>query len=85
MCGYARVDDVYSSQDKSLLSGVVAQRWGFDGLLQSDFGVAHSTVASAQAGMNLEMQAGGWYSSARIKAALNCGALSSGRDGVCDT
>lgn len=47
MCGYARVNDVYSCQDKSLLSGVVAQRWGFDGLLQSDFGAAHSTVASA--------------------------------------
>jgi beta-glucosidase len=76
MCGYAQVNGQYSCQDASLLTGVVAQRWGFDGLLQSDFGAAHSTVGSAQAGMNLEMQTGGHYNPAKIESALQAGALS---------
>jgi beta-glucosidase len=76
MCGYALVNGQYSCQDKSLLTGVVAQRWGFDGLLQSDFGAAHSTVGSADAGMNLEMQTGGYYGTANIEQALKTGALS---------
>jgi beta-glucosidase len=78
MCGYALVNGEYSCQDASLLAGVVAQRWGFDGLLQSDFGAARSTVGSAQAGMNLEMQTGGHYSAANIKQALGNGTLSIG-------
>ena len=75
-CSYALVNGQYSCQDTSLLTGVVARRWGFDGLLQSDFGAAHSTVGSALAGLNLEMQTGGHYSLAKIEQALKTGALS---------
>ncbi|HEY0938287.1 MAG TPA: glycoside hydrolase family 3 C-terminal domain-containing protein, partial [Trebonia sp.] len=78
MCGYALVNGQYACQDQSLLSGVVQRRWGFDGLLQSDFGATHSTAGSARAGMNLEMQTGGHYSTAKLGRALSSGALSVG-------
>jgi beta-glucosidase len=76
MCGYALVNGEYSCQDKSLLTGVVGQRWGFDGFIQSDFGAARSTVSSAQAGLNLEMQTGSYYAAAPVERALATGALS---------
>ena len=76
MCSYALVNGQYSCQDKSLLSGVAGQRWGFDGLIQSDFGAARSTVGSAKAGMNLEMQTASYYAAAPVEQALASGAMS---------
>ena len=76
MCGYALVNGRYSCQDASLLVGVVAARWGFEGLIQSDFGATRSTAGSAGAGMNLEMQTGSYYAAAPIEQALSTGALS---------
>jgi beta-glucosidase len=61
MCSYATVNGEYSCQNDYLLSTTLDQRWGFDGFVQSDFGAAHSTVGSAQAGMDLEMQTGVYY------------------------
>jgi beta-glucosidase len=78
MCGYALVNGRYSCPDASLLAGVVGKRWGFDGLLQSDFGAARSTVGDADAGMNLEMQTAGYYSAASVTRALADGTLTIG-------
>jgi beta-glucosidase len=64
MCSYASINGEYSCQDPSLLSTTLDQRWGFDGFVQSDFGAAHSTVGSAQAGMDLEMPSGVYYADA---------------------
>ena len=45
-------------QNDPLLKDILRGQWGFDGFVQSDFGAAHSTVASAQADMDLEMPTG---------------------------
>ena len=74
MCGYAIVNGHPSCQNASLLS-VPLRRWGFTGLLQSDFGGARSTAASANAGLNLEMPAGDYYSAAGVERALHDGTL----------
>jgi beta-glucosidase len=74
MCSYATVNGVYSCQDNYLLSTTVDQRWGFDGFIQSDFGAAHSTLGSAQAGMDLEMQTGVYYA-APLEQAVEDGQL----------
>jgi beta-glucosidase len=63
MCSYASINGTYSCQDPYLLSDTLRQRWGFDGFVQSDFGAAHSTAASAQAGLDLEMPTGDYYAS----------------------
>jgi beta-glucosidase len=75
MCSYASVNGVYSCQDPSLLSTTAAQRWGFDGFVQSDFGAAHSTVGSALAGMDLEMPSGDYYA-APMQQAVQDGQVS---------
>jgi beta-glucosidase len=75
MCGYGKVNGQYSCQDSSLLTGVVDERWGFDGFIQSDFGALRSTVPSAEAGVDLEMPAGVYYGAA-MQQDIAAGALS---------
>ena len=71
MCSYATVNGEYSCQNSYLLSTTVDQRWGFEGFIQSDFGAAHSTVGSAEAGMDLEMQTGDYYAAPLEQAVLD--------------
>jgi beta-glucosidase len=71
MCSYATVNGEYSCQDPYLLTTTVDQRWGFGGFIQSDFGATHSTVGSALAGMDLEMQTGDYYAAPMEQAVLD--------------
>ena len=58
MCAYPKVNGTFACENDPLLKDMLRGQWGFDGFVQSDFGAAHSTVASAQAGMDLEMPTG---------------------------
>ncbi|HEY3716491.1 MAG TPA: glycoside hydrolase family 3 C-terminal domain-containing protein [Jatrophihabitantaceae bacterium] len=71
MCAYNKVNGPYNCQNDHLLGDVLRGQWGFDGFVQSDFGATHSTVASAQAGMDLEMPTGPFYGDAMKRAVEN--------------
>jgi beta-glucosidase len=71
MCSYASVNGEYSCQDPYLLSTTVDQRWGYDGFVQSDFSATHSTVASALAGLDLEMPTGDYYAQPMEQAVVD--------------
>jgi beta-glucosidase len=75
MCAYNRVNGPYNCENDQLLGDVLRGQWGFDGFVQSDFGATHSTVPSAQAGMDLEMPTGIYYDSA-MKQAVQSGQIS---------
>jgi beta-glucosidase len=55
MCAYNKVSGVYASEHGWLLSGVLRQEWGFEGLVVSDWGAVHERVASLVAGLDLQM------------------------------
>ncbi len=56
MCAYPRVNGVYSCQNTHLLHDILLNEWGFDGFVESDWlSATHSTVASALAGLDIEM------------------------------
>ena len=55
MCSYNRVNGVYSCQNPSTLDGLLKGQLGFRGFVMSDWGATHSTVASANAGLDMEM------------------------------
>jgi beta-glucosidase len=55
MCSYATINGVGACQNQYLLGQTLDQRWGFPGFVGSDFGATHSTVASADAGLDQEM------------------------------
>ncbi|MDX6231049.1 MAG: beta-glucosidase, partial [Frankiales bacterium] len=55
MCAYNRVNGTYASQHRWLLTEVLRDEWGFDGLVVSDWGAVHDRVAALAAGLDLEM------------------------------
>jgi len=55
MSSYNRLNGTYASQNKWLLTEVLRDEWGFDGLVVSDWGAVDDQTASITAGLDLEM------------------------------
>lgn len=69
MAAYNQVNGVYCAQNTHLLADVLHGAWGFDGFVVSDWVLAmHDTVASALAGLDLEMPVPIYYGTALVDA-----------------
>jgi len=55
MSSYNRVNGIHSSANHYLLTDVLKQGWGFDGMVMSDWHGGHQTAAVINAGNDLEM------------------------------
>ncbi|MCL6654636.1 glycosyl hydrolase [Agrobacterium rubi] len=55
MSSYNRLNGTYTSEHEWLLSDVLRKEWGFDGIVMSDWFGSHSTAATVNAGLDLEM------------------------------
>ncbi len=55
MCAYNAINGTYCSQNKWLLSDVLRNEWGFDGLVMTDWGATHDRIEMLKAGLDLEM------------------------------
>jgi beta-glucosidase len=75
MCSYNRVNGVLASQNPWLLTSVLRDEWGFEGLVVSDWGAVVNRVAALQAGLDLEMPSNGGRSDAELVAAIDRGDL----------
>lgn len=75
MCSYNRIGGSYACEDPYTLNTVLRDQWGFTGYVQSDFGATHSTAPALNAGLDLEMQSGTWFTMANITAALADGSI----------
>ncbi len=73
MCSYNKINGVHASQHHWLLTQVLRQEWGFDGLVVSDWGAVSDRVAALAAGLDLEMPP--THTDDRIVAAVKDGAL----------
>ncbi|HJA46881.1 MAG TPA: glycoside hydrolase family 3 C-terminal domain-containing protein [Candidatus Limosilactobacillus excrementigallinarum] len=75
MCSYNKVNGTLNSQNQRLLTRVLRDEWGFDGLVMSDWGAVADHVAALQAGLDLEMPGKGAASVDEIVEAVKDGRL----------
>ena len=76
MCSYNRINGVHSSQNKMLLTDVLRDKWGFNGLVVSDWGAVDDRVEAVKAGLDLEMPASFGKNDKLIVEAVQNGELS---------
>ncbi|MGN8245772.1 glycoside hydrolase family 3 C-terminal domain-containing protein [Cellulomonas soli] len=82
MCSYNKINGTYASQDHWLLTEVLRDEWGFEGLVMSDWGAVSERVRSVAAGLDLEMPGTGGRTDAEVVAAVREGRL---EESVLDT
>jgi beta-glucosidase len=61
MCAYGSVNATFSCEDRSSLTAILRDTWGFDGFVMSDWRATHSTVNAANSGLDLEMPTGLYF------------------------
>lgn len=75
MCAYNRLNGEYCSENESLLTGILREEWGFDGLVVSDWGAVNQRVRGLKAGLDLEMPGGKMENDQKIVQAVQHGDL----------
>jgi beta-glucosidase len=55
MSAYNKVNGTFASESKLLLTEILRQEWGWDGMVVSDWGAVDEPVAAIAAGLDLEM------------------------------
>lgn len=55
MASYNRINGVFASENSWLLTNVLREEWGYDGVVVSDWGAVHDPVAALKAGLDLRM------------------------------
>lgn len=76
MCSYNRINGVYASQDPWLLTTVLREEWGFEGLVVSDWGAVDVREDGVRAGLDLEMPSSSGAGTRRVLDAVAAGTLS---------
>ncbi len=75
MTSYNRSNGVYASENKYFLTDILRNKWGFDGIVLSDWGGVNDRAEALKAGLDLEMPRSK-YGLKKIKDAYESGQLS---------
>ncbi|MGE2738033.1 glycoside hydrolase family 3 C-terminal domain-containing protein [Mycolicibacterium vaccae] len=75
MCAYNKINGVYASENRWLLTDVLRGEWGFDGAVVSDWGAVADRVAALAAGLDLAMPGGNRAQDEDVAAAVESGRL----------
>lgn len=75
MCSYNKINGTLNSQNQCLLTEILRNEWGFEGLVMSDWGAVADHIAALKAGLDLEMPGKGEASTQEIIDAVHDGRL----------
>jgi beta-glucosidase len=76
MCAYNKINGVYCSANKWLLTTVLKDEWGFNGMVMSDWNATHDTLGPANAGLDLEMPGRKWFTPDKLMPLIQQGKIS---------
>ena len=78
MAAYNRLHGTHCSANERLLTTILRDEWGWDGVVISDWFAVHSTAEPANAGLDLEMPGPALHWGPKLAAAVGAGEV--GRD-----
>jgi beta-glucosidase len=78
MCAYNKLNGIFCSEHHQLLTEILKEEWGFEGLVVSDWGAVRDRVAALKGGLDLEMPGPQARSVQAVVAAVRGGALDEG-------
>jgi beta-glucosidase len=76
MSAYNKLNGFWCSENPRLLTDILKKEWGFQGFVVSDWGAVHSTVPTANAGLDIEMPTGVYLNADSLLPAITAGKVS---------
>ena len=76
MSAYNKLNGLWCSENPRLLTDILKNEWHFQGFVVSDWGAVHSTVPTANAGLDCEMPTGEFLNEKLLLPAVKSGAVS---------
>jgi beta-glucosidase len=75
MCSYNKVNGEYAAENKTLLTDILRDEWGFEGFVVSDWGAVNEREKGLEAGLDLEMPSSNGIGDQKIIDAVKKGEL----------
>ncbi|WP_270276833.1 glycoside hydrolase family 3 C-terminal domain-containing protein [Enterococcus casseliflavus] len=75
MCSYNKINGVFASENKELMTKILREEWGFEGAVVTDWGAINDRVKGLKAGVDLEMPGTDGYNDRKIIEAVKNGTL----------
>lgn len=75
MCSYNQINGTFASDNKKLLTEILRDEWGFNGLVVTDWGAMNDRIQAFKAGCDLEMPSSNGFFDEKIKQAVEDGSL----------
>jgi len=75
MCAYNKLNGVHCSDSRALLTGILREEWGFDGMVVTDWGALNDRIEAFRAGCDLNMPGGSRFMERAAVEAVRSGQL----------
>lgn len=75
MSSYNKINGTYANENKELLREILVDRWGFEGIVISDWGGSNNHVEGVKAGAHLEMPTTGKDTTYQLLQAVKTGVI----------
>lgn len=75
MCAYPKLNGVHCSDNKELLTDILREEWGFEGMVVTDWGAMNDRIEGFRAGCDLNMPGGSDYMERETLRAVRDGIL----------
>ncbi|MGN0747004.1 MAG: beta-glucosidase [Aristaeellaceae bacterium] len=75
MCAYPKLNGTHCSDSRTLLTQILREEWGYDGLVVTDWGAMNDRIEGFRAGCDLNMPGGSAYMEKAVLSAVKAGTL----------